>query len=31
VGFAAAGHGLRTGQTATISLDESAVVIAAAD
>jgi molybdate transport system regulatory protein len=31
VGFAAAGHGLRAGQTATIGLDESAVVIAAAD
>lgn len=31
VGFAAAGHGLRTGQTAYIGLDESAVVIAAVD
>lgn len=31
VGFAAAGHGLRSGQVATIRLDESAVVIAAAD
>lgn len=31
VGFAAAGHGLRKGQTAHIGLDESAVVIAAAD
>ncbi|EYC51926.1 ModE family transcriptional regulator [Hylemonella gracilis str. Niagara R] len=31
VGFAAAGHGLRAGQTATIGLDESAVVIAATD
>lgn len=31
VGFAAAGHGLRAGQVAAISLEESAVVIAAAD
>lgn len=31
VGFAAAGHGLRTGQPAIMRLDESAVVIAAAD
>lgn len=31
IGFAAAGHGLRSGQTAMASVDESAVVIAAAD
>jgi len=31
IGFAAAGHGLRSGQTAMASVDESALVIAAAD
>lgn len=31
IGFAAAGHGLRSGQTAMASVDESAMVIAAAD